>query len=209
MTPLGLTHIMWKAIITGRSRGGTRSRVRIGTRFIIIAPIPMASALIAPAQAAMRSANTVHPCASVSPIRPPAPEELLLWFHHVPWDYRMRSGQDAVGRTGLALSARGKLGRRAAQGMGCALRHNRSGTPCCGGREACDSGTRRHLVARRLSPLFPDLLKTSTAGRVSKPQHTLEELKSANPLTGEPKQIYETPATTTKPVLPNEHRQRN
>jgi alpha-glucuronidase len=22
-----------------------------------------------------------------------APEELLLWFHHVPWDYRMRSGR--------------------------------------------------------------------------------------------------------------------
>ena len=43
------------------------------------------------------------PSASMSPYAPPVagtfgdlrrvPEEFLLWFHHVPWDYRTRSGR--------------------------------------------------------------------------------------------------------------------
>jgi alpha-glucuronidase len=35
------------------------------------------------------------------------PENYLLWFHHVRWDYKMKSGRDALGRTLQSLLQRG------------------------------------------------------------------------------------------------------
>ena len=36
----------------------------------------------------------------------PLPDELLLWFHHLPWDYQLSSGHTLWVRVGNPLHAR-------------------------------------------------------------------------------------------------------
>ena len=40
------------------------------------------------------------------------PEKFLLWFHRCAWDYKLKSGQDAVGRAVREVPARARARRR-------------------------------------------------------------------------------------------------
>ena len=46
------------------------------------------------------------------------PETLLLWFHHLPWDYRLRLGPDAVAGARRALPERRRAGGADGEGLG-------------------------------------------------------------------------------------------
>ena len=46
------------------------------------------------------------------------PEDLLLWFHHVSWDYHVEIGPHAVGGTAVSLSSRCWRGGDDAEDLG-------------------------------------------------------------------------------------------
>ena len=52
-----------------------------------------ASASTARRRAATTSASTARRCASAGRRPPTTPENLLLWFHRVPWDYKLSNGR--------------------------------------------------------------------------------------------------------------------
>ena len=114
------------------------------------------------------------------------PEELLLWFHRVPWDYKMHSGRTLWDELGL---------------------HYQRGINWVGETRAkwdalssVIDPERHAAVAAKLAIqehdaiwwrdaeilYFQTFSKLPLPGGMSKPQHTLDELKSADPLTGEP-----------------------
>ncbi len=81
--------------------GWTEAHVRTGRRCTTTAQTARASVLTAAPAEATPWAST--PAGRRGLWRPRAvPESLLLWFHHVPWDHRMRSGRtlwdELVGR---------------------------------------------------------------------------------------------------------------
>lgn len=115
------------------------------------------------------------------------PENLLLWFHRVPWDYQMRSGKTLWEEM--------------------ALRYQRGINWTSAARKKWDAlagviDPERHAaVAAKLVIQEHDAIWWRDAGMLyfqtfsqrpfpegmSPPRHTLEELKSADPFTGEPK----------------------
>ena len=101
MTPLGLHHQMaTRPSLRSRAVGQRRRAAAIGIRPTTIAPTRTASASTAPPPAAMPSRNMRRRVARrVRGPRRRCRTNILLWFHHVPWDYRMKLGPYAVGRT--------------------------------------------------------------------------------------------------------------
>ncbi len=101
MTPLGLHHIMWGKHHYGPAPWwSTEPREdwnpvyfhRADDRGIGFDRTPTGSNTVSQYHAPVRRLfSNVNTC----------PEEFLLWFHHVPWDHRMRSGQTLWNELGL------------------------------------------------------------------------------------------------------------
>jgi alpha-glucuronidase len=116
------------------------------------------------------------------------PEEFLLFFHRVPWDYKMHSGRTLWDELGLHY-------QRGINWVG----ETRTKWDALSG---VIDPERHASVAAKLAIQEHDAIWWRDAGilyfqtfakcplpiGMSKPQHTLEELMSADPLTGEPKQ---------------------
>ena len=93
------------------------------------------------------------------------PENLLLWFHHLPWDYRLKSGRDLWDELVLHYTR----GAEEARGSGSEL----DGAPGQGGRRAARGRARqaatadggRRGVARQVPSLLPDLQPATVARR--------------------------------------------
>ena len=66
-------------------------------------PTAPAWALTVRPPAATSSPSTSRPCRSATGTSTRRPENLLVWFHHVPWDRRMNERQDVLGRARLPL----------------------------------------------------------------------------------------------------------
>ncbi len=84
------------------------------------------------------------------------PEEYLLWFHHVPWNYRMKSGRTApMGRVLLSLRQWSPTSQRLSEDMGC--RRKNTLTQNVSMRSTVrfeDTGPRCCLVERRLPSFY-------------------------------------------------------
>ena len=107
------------------------------------------------------------------------PEEFLLWFHHVPWDYRTQSGRtlwdELVHRYTRGVDAV----REMRTGLGRARAARRSRAPCAGRRVPADPGAGSHVVARRVHRVLPDLLAATAAGGLSRRrEHSLDYYKA-------------------------------
>ena len=68
------------------------------------------------------------------------PEEFLLWFHHVPWDHRMRSGRTLWDELALHYQHGVDRGARMAEGLGRSGRHDRPRAARRGGEKAGIAG---------------------------------------------------------------------
>ncbi len=90
------------------------------------------------------------------------PEALLLWFHHVPWDHRMRSGRTLWDELAWHYQ-HGVDWVRTAPAMGCSRRRDRPGAARRRRAPAGDPGARRCLVEERRAALLPDLLPSPVA----------------------------------------------
>ena len=106
------------AITTARGRGSTAARAPTGPPSTTTAPTRDGIGFDRTATRqqrgrAIRAAGGARSSAIVERV----PEKFLLWFHHVPWDYRMQSGPHAVGRAGVSLHARRRRGQRHAQDL--------------------------------------------------------------------------------------------
>ena len=109
-------------------------------------------------------AQYAPPLAKCSPILTP-PTAILLWFHHVPWDYQDEVGPHAVGRAGAALRPRRRRGEADASRPGAAEALCRCRTLVATGGVPGHPGKGSPMVARRLHRLFPDLFPHADAGR--------------------------------------------
>jgi alpha-glucuronidase len=93
MTPLGLHHIMWGGHHYGPAPWWD-TEGRADWNPVYYHRADGRGLGFDRTQAGSNSVNQYHP-----PVRDrfagltTCPEEFLLWFHHVPWDYRMRSGR--------------------------------------------------------------------------------------------------------------------
>ena len=118
MTPLGLHHQMARDSHYGPGpwvSGGPRPT---GPRPTTTAPMRTASASIVPPAAATPSRNTRRRSLRDSAASSSTPENLLLWFHHLPWDYRLPSGASLWDELVPALLARRGLRGRDAPKLG-------------------------------------------------------------------------------------------
>ncbi len=98
----------------------------------------------------------------------------LLWFHHVPWTYRLRSG----GHSGTSWSTATTAASRTVAAMQCDLvaprrpMSIRSATP-----RSPPSSSRQHarsrMVARRVDRLFPEPVEAAAAAGACAPAHPL------------------------------------
>ena len=125
MTPLGLHHIMWGGHHYGpapwenkfeRADWNPVYYHRADARGLGFDRTPKGSNAVSQYHPPVR-ARFANPATT--------PEKYLLWFHHVPWDYRMRSGRTLWDELALQLPARGRLGAGRAQGVGRAVRRDR------------------------------------------------------------------------------------
>ena len=92
------------------------------------------------------------------------PPELLLWFHHLPWDFRHAVGPQPVGRADRPLRpGRGDRGRHGPP-LGRAQGRHRRAAPCRSHRLSRRAGPGGALVARCLHCLFPVGLGPALAG---------------------------------------------
>ncbi len=107
------------------------------------------------------------------------PEKFLLWFHHVPWDYRTRVGTHAVGRARASLHPRAwpTCTRCARPGMAWATTSTPSATP----RSPRSWPSRRRKRSGGATPASPTS-RRSRAGRCRQgyapPAHTLDYYES-------------------------------
>ena len=93
MTPLGLAHLMASDHHYGPGLWVNDQPARCGTRHTIIRRIGAASASTALRTAATLSRNTHLKSARCFADLKCVSDKYLLWFHHVPWNYRLRSGE--------------------------------------------------------------------------------------------------------------------
>lgn len=93
MTPLGLTHIMWKDLHYGPAPWGYPVSREDWNPVYYHRAAPDGLGFDRTAKG-FNSVSQYHP-----PVRDcfadlaTCPDEFLLWFHHLPWDYQMRSGR--------------------------------------------------------------------------------------------------------------------
>ena len=104
MTPLGLHHLMaTRPPLRARRPGSTPARARLDPG--LLPPRRRERHRLRPHRDRQQRGRAVRAAGRRTVRRhlKTVPDEYLLWFHHVPWDYRMRSGQTAVGRAGASL----------------------------------------------------------------------------------------------------------
>ena len=106
MTPLGLHHLMARGHHYGPGPWVERPTRRLDLGLLPPRRRQRASASIAARGAATPSRSITRRWRRSSANVQTVPEQFLLWFHHVPWDYRTVIGPHAVGRTGVSLHAR-------------------------------------------------------------------------------------------------------
>jgi len=115
------------------------------------------------------------------------PEKYLLFFHHVPWDYKMQSGKTLWEEMGLHYQrginwvAETRTKWEALSGVIDPERH---------AAVAAKLAIQEHdaIWWRDAGILyFQTFSKLPLPDGMNAPKHTLKELKSANPLTGEPR----------------------
>ena len=142
MTPLGLHHLMAE----GHHYGPGPWVDAACARRLDLGLLPprrraAASASIAPRAAATPSAQYSRAVAErLRRRRDRCPSELLLWFHHVPWDHRMASGRTLWDELALALPGGVDAVRRDAGRLG--LRSTAASTPSATTRCARSSRSR-------------------------------------------------------------------
>ena len=81
------------------------------------------------------------------------PENLLLWFHHLPWDYRLNIGADALAGPRRALPQGRRAGRADGEGLGGAQGLGGRRTARGRGGQAADS--RRSTLPRGATSAWP------------------------------------------------------
>ena len=123
MTPLGLAHIMATGHHYGPGPWVSRAG-RTGRRSTIIAPTRSASGSTARPTGSNAVAQYFPPRARALRESRPYADSLLLWFHHVGWTERLRSGRTLWDELVRALQRRRRLGARDAARVGsrCAVR---------------------------------------------------------------------------------------
>ncbi len=73
--------------------GSCKSAGRTGLLLIIIKPIQMGLGLTGPIAGSDAVSQYHEPLGSQFNDLKTCPERYLLWFHHLPWDYKMKSGR--------------------------------------------------------------------------------------------------------------------
>ncbi len=124
------------------------------------------SASIARRVAATRSGSTGRPGGSSGRIRQTTPEALLLWFHRLPWTYRMASGRTLWDEivAHYTRGAEGAAGVRA--DVAVPRRPGGRGATRRGRREAAPAGDRRRRLARQVRRLLPPVRRTTVGTRL-------------------------------------------
>lgn len=116
------------------------------------------------------------------------PDEFLLWFHHVPWDYKMRSGKTMWDELCLHYQ-RGvdwvKATRKTSDSLSGAIDPERHAAVAAKLAIQERAAVRWHDACLLY---FQTFSKLPFPPGVDKPQYTLEEVKTTDPLNDEPKQ---------------------
>jgi alpha-glucuronidase len=115
MTPLGLHHLMDTGHHYGRDRGSRSCAGPNGTRLTTTRPTGRASASTARPRAAMRSRNTRGSRPAMGDPNTTS-DQFLLWFHHLPWNFKMPSGRtlwdELIARYDRGVAGAGDLRKR-------------------------------------------------------------------------------------------------
>ena len=93
------------------------------------------------------------------------PENLMMWFHHVPWDHRMDSGRLLLGRARPALPDGRAVRDLDARGVGRAGGRDRRPPLRRGAGEAREARGRRGRLARHQRELLAVVQSATDAGR--------------------------------------------
>ena len=91
--PLGLHHIMAEGHHYGPGRGWTRQAARTGRRCTTTAPTTRGLGFDRTTTGSNAIAQYAPELQKLWGSADTCPENLLLWFHHVPWDRKMTSGR--------------------------------------------------------------------------------------------------------------------